>query len=79
MSIDTVRRIVAEDVGEDDELDLDGDEYGDNELAVYAYATVMKVTPYWDGESDEPMVVLTTSQGVFNFPAGHYLKVKIND
>lgn len=79
MSIDTVRRIVAEDVEEDDELDLYGDEYGDNENAIYNYALVTKVTPCWDGQSGEPLITLTTSQGVFDFPAGHYLKVKVND
>lgn len=77
MSIDTVKRVMAEDIEEDDEIDLDGDEYGDNEDAAYNYATVSRITHCWDGVTGDPLVTLHTSQGTFDFPAGHYLKVKI--
>jgi hypothetical protein len=77
VSIDTTKTILAEDVEAGFELDLDGDEYGDNELAVYGYATVERRSDWWDGQSGEPMVTLYTTQGEFEMPAGHTVKIRV--
>ncbi len=74
MSVDTCKERYAEDIEIGDELDLDGDEYGDNESAIYGYALVMHRKDFYS--AGDPWVVLNTSQGVFEFPAGHVLKVK---
>lgn len=75
--IDVCKERYAEDIEIGDELDLDGDEYGDNENAMFGYALVNQRTDlYQDGE---PWVQLTTSQGMIQMPAGHMVKVKIND
>lgn len=73
--IDTCKHVYAEDVEVGDELDLDGDEYGDNELAMFSFAKVdNKQDVYRNGD---PWVVITTPQGRFEAPAGHRMKVKI--
>lgn len=75
--IDTTKSRYAEDVEVGDELDLDGDEYGDNEKAVYGYALVHRRKDSYI--SGEPCVLLITSQGTFTVPAGHKMKVKVAD
>jgi hypothetical protein len=75
VSIDTVRIVFAEFIEPDDELDLDGDEYGDNPQAQENYATVEKVRDTY--EDHEPYVLVVTDQGTFNFPASHQLRVKV--
>ena len=75
--IDTTKERYAEDVEDGDELDLDGDEYGDNEKAMFGYAKVLRrKDSYLDGD---PCVLLTTSQGTFTVPAGHLMKVRVVD
>ncbi len=76
MSVDMVKEIRACEVEVSDELDFDGDEYGDNELAMYGYATVNDVIEYYDNDN-YPWVVLNTSQGEFEMPAGHLVKLRI--
>lgn len=75
--IDTCSTRYAEDIEIGDELDLDGDEYGDNENAVFGYATVSVRTDFYS--SKEPWVRLVTSQGIFDMPAGHTVRVKVVD
>lgn len=73
----TVKPVYVEDIEDGDELDLDGDEYGDNEYAMFGYAKVEnKLDFYRDGD---PWVVVSTSQGSFEMPAGHQVKVKVID
>lgn len=73
--IDTTKKRYAEDLDIGDELDLDGDEYGDNENATFGYAQLLRrKDSYIDGE---PCVLLITSQGTFTVPAGHQMKVKV--
>jgi hypothetical protein len=74
--IDTCRPRYAEDVNVQDKLDLDGDEYCDNDKAIYDYATVINRTDYYS--QGKSWVSLITSQGVFEVPAGHKLKVKVS-
>ncbi len=76
MSVDVVREIRAREVEVGDELDFDGDEYGDNELAIFGYASVSDVIEWYDNDND-PWVVLNTSQGEFEMPAGHLVKLRI--
>lgn len=73
--IGTCKDHYAEDIEVGNELDLDGDEYGDNEDAIYGYAVVENRKDVY--VSGDPWVILTTSQGVFHMPAGHLVKVKI--
>lgn len=75
--IDTCKDKYAEDIEVGDELDLDGDEYGDNERAIYSYAVVLQRSDSY--ENKEPYVKLVTSQGEFTMPAGHFVKVKVNE
>jgi hypothetical protein len=79
MSIDTCRKILAEDIEVDDELDLDGDEYGDNADAVTSYAVVDRIRDKSDAVNSDPWLTFYTSQGTFDCPAGHYLRVKVED
>jgi hypothetical protein len=78
MSIDLVREIRATEVEVEDELDLDGDEYGDNEFAIFGYAKVEKRTEWYDDDG-YPWVNFQTSQGGFDSPAGHLLKLKVTE
>jgi hypothetical protein len=73
--VDSIKRRYAEDIEVGDELDLDGDEYGDNEDAIFGYAVVNCRTDSYVGR--DPWVELETSQGIFRTPAGHKLKVKV--
>jgi hypothetical protein len=75
--ISTCRDKYAEDIEVGDQLDLDGDEYADNEQAIYCYAGVLQRTDFY--ENKEPYVKLTTSQGEFTMPAGHVVKVKVDE
>jgi hypothetical protein len=75
--LNTCKTIYAEDIEVDDELDLDGDEYGDNEYAIFNFAKVAtKLDTYKHGE---PWIILGTSQGSFEMPAGHTVKVKVQE
>lgn len=76
MSIDTTKPVVAEEVETGDELDFDGDDYADNEMSIFGFAAVNNISHWWDGESGSPMVTLYTSQGDFEMPAGHFVKLK---
>lgn len=76
MSIDTTRNVRAIRIEVGDQLDLDGDEYGDNEMAIFTFAEVSEVTDYRDEDGDL-WVTLNTSQGEYNFPAGHWIKRKV--
>lgn len=73
-----MRKVMAAHIEPDDELDLDGDDYGDNELAQSSYARVFSFEDAIDDDGDL-IVILTTSQINFSCPANHYLKVKNND
>lgn len=79
MSIDTVRNVFAEDVEPSDELDFAEDEYGYNDLADFAYATVERRTEWYDGKTGEPWVTLHTDQGSYEMPAAHLVKKKVVD
>jgi hypothetical protein len=73
--ITLTRKVVAENIQEGDEVDLDGDEYGDNEKAPSAYALVDSVTEWYaDGY---PWVTLHTDQGSYEMPAGHIVRLKV--
>jgi hypothetical protein len=74
--IDTCKPRYAEDINPQDELDLDGDEYCDNEKAIYSYATVLSRLDYYS--QGEAWISFTTSQGVFEVPGSHKLKVKVS-
>ena len=69
--------IYAEDVEVGDELDFDGDEYCDNEFAIFGYAKVMDKGEFY--QDKEPWVKLRTGQGTFEIPAGHMVRVKIQE
>ncbi len=73
--VDLCKSRYAEDVEVGDELDLDGDEYGDNEFAAIQYASVLSYNHIY--KQNDPWVLINTSQGEFLFPAGHMLKVKV--
>jgi hypothetical protein len=75
--ISTCRDKYAEDIEVGDQLDLDGDEYADNEQAIYSYAVVLQRSDFY--QNKEPYVKLTTSQGEFAMPAGHVVKVKVDE
>jgi hypothetical protein len=75
--INLTRNTVAEEIEVDDEIDFDGDEYGDNEKAAAEYATVVAVTEWWDGETGYPWITLHTTQGSFEMPAGHNVRLKV--
>jgi len=79
MSINICKDVLAEDIEPDFELDLDGDEYGDNEFAIFGYAVVLRRTEWYDANTGEPWVTLYTSQGDFEMPAGHAVKVKVEE
>lgn len=73
--INLTRKSVAEEVQVDDEVDFDGDEYGDNEKAAAAYAVVENVSEWYsDGY---PWITLHTDQGSVDMPAGHIVRVKV--
>lgn len=74
--IDLVKEIAAREVEVDDELDLDGDEYGDNEKAASDYASVLKYAEWYD-DDNYPWVTVATTQGNFDMPAGHLVRVKV--
>ena len=74
--IDVVKEIRAVEVELGDELDFDGDEYGDNESAIFGYAVVEKAKEWYD-EDNDPWVTLGTTQGEFDMPAGHLVKLRI--
>ncbi len=73
--IDTVVSVMAEYVEIGNELDLDGDEYCDNEYAIYEYAKVLDIHDWY--RYGDPWITLTTSQGKFDIPAGHTFKVRM--
>jgi hypothetical protein len=75
--IDVCKDRYAEDIEVNDELDLDGDEYGDNEFAIFYYAVVTDRKDFY--QNKESWITLTTSQGVFTMPGGHIVKVKVHD
>jgi hypothetical protein len=79
MSIDMVRSVYAEDVEPGDQLDFAEDEYGWNENADQAYATVNRCTEWYDGTTGEPWVTLYTSQGDYEMPASHFVKKKVEE
>lgn len=76
MSIDTTRNVRALRIEIGDEIDLADDEYGDNEMAIFYFATVDGITEYRDDDGDL-WITLSTSQGEFSFPAGHWIKRKV--
>ncbi len=78
MSIDLCREVAADEIDEGDELDLEDDEYGDNSQAMYGFATVLRKSEWYD-EDSFPWVTLKTSQGEFDMPAGHLVKLKVSE
>jgi hypothetical protein len=76
LSIDTTRNVRAIRIEVGDELDLADDEYGDNEMAIFMFATVEEISEYRDEDSDLWLKIDTT-QGTYDFPAGHWIKVKV--
>lgn len=77
--ISTTKSIYAEEVDTHDQLDFDGDEYADNDQALYGYAVVERKTEWYDGQTGFPWVSLYTTQGIFDMPAGHLVKLKLDD
>lgn len=77
MSIDLCREVFADVIDDGDELDFEDDEYADNENAMYGFAKVEHKTEWYDGETGHPWVTLYTSQGRFEMPAGHLVKLKV--
>jgi hypothetical protein len=75
--IDTTKYRYAEDLHVGDELDLDGDEYGDNENAIFGYAKVLRLKDSYT--KGEPCILLVTTQGIFTVPAGHRMKVRVSE
>lgn len=76
MSVDVVKEIHAVQIEEGDELDFDGDEYGDNEQAIFGYALVTRRVEWYD-EDHDLWITVVTSQGEFDMPAGHFVKLRI--
>lgn len=79
MSVDTCKRIYAEDIEVGDQLDFSMDEYGYNDAAEAAYASVERKTDWWAGETGEPWVTLYTDQGRFDMPADHHVMRKVQE
>jgi hypothetical protein len=75
--IATCKERYAEDVQVGDALDLDGDEYGDNENAVFDYAVVTDMQDFY--KNREPWITFVTSQITFSAPAGHLVKVRVTE
>lgn len=75
--ISTVKSVIAEDLEIFSELNLDGDEYADNERALYGYALLLEIREWYS--EGAPWVTLKTTQGSFDMPAGHAVKVKVDD
>lgn len=74
--ISTSRDRYVEDLRIGDEVDLDGDEYGDNDNAIYNYAIITDLEDIYSDR--QPWVRVSTSQGEFEMPAGHIIRVKVN-
>jgi hypothetical protein len=75
--VDLCKDRFAEYIEPGDELDFDDDEYADNENASYSFAVVSSVRQWYDAAKD-PWITLVTSQGSFDMPAGHYVKIKVD-
>jgi hypothetical protein len=78
MSIDTCRKVYADMLEPDDEIDLADDEYGDNEQAVYSFATVID-TEIWVDSDGDYVVTVVTDQISFTCPREHKVKQKVNE
>ncbi len=77
--VDTTKETYAEDIEAGDELDFDNDEYADNEQAMFSFALVLAKHEWYDPGTKDPWVSLETSQGVFDMPAGHLVKLKVTE
>jgi len=80
MSVDTCKPVYADNIEPDDEIDLDGDEYAedlDPAVAMSGYALVERKTEWYDAATGFPWVTLWTTQGNFEMPAGHLVKLKV--
>ena len=73
----TCKTIFAEDLEVGDEIDADGDEYCDNEFAIFNYAKVLMRTDIY--RHGEPWLLLRTNQGAFEVPGSHEIKVKVQE
>ena len=78
MSIDTTKPVRAVSLEEGDEIDLADDEYGDNDDAIFYFAVVNEVSEFRDADG-YLWVKANTSQGEYDFPASHILKLKVVD
>lgn len=78
MSIDLCRDVAADEIDEGDLLDLEDNEYGDNPKAMYGFALVERKREWYD-EDNFPWVTLYTDQGTFDMPAGHLVKLKVDE
>lgn len=78
MSIDLCKEVYPSQIEQGDELDFDGDEYCDNESAVYDFAKVFDVRESVDSDGDL-VVTLSTSQGTYDVPGNHLVKLKIQE
>lgn len=76
MSIDTTRNVRAIHIEIGDDIDLADDEYGDNEMAIFGFAEVDNVWESRDEDGDL-RVFISTSQGTYEFPAGHWIKRRV--
>lgn len=77
--IDFTKMVYAEDVEPDDELDFSQDELCYNDDAESAYAKVERKIDWWSGEDGEPWCTLYTDQGVFDIPADHRVRIKVQE
>jgi hypothetical protein len=79
VSVDLCKDTLVEWVEPGDQLDFAQDEYGYNDDADASYATVDRKTDWWSGEDGDPWVTLYTSQGIFDMPADHTVKRKVQE
>lgn len=77
--IDLTTTIYAEDVEPGAELDFSQDELCYNDDADEQYATVNRKTDWWDAVNGEPWCTLFTTQGDFEVPADHRVRIKVQE
>jgi hypothetical protein len=79
VSVDLCKDSFAEWIEPGDKLDFAQDEWCYNDDADAAYATVIRKTDWWHGETGDPWITFYTDQGVFDVPADHTVKLKVEE